>query len=102
MPLDSDFFARHPSSETFFNFRLRGKILTDCDPNIFQGLFTCGALAVAAWEIITPNREPLLGLNQRHVVIHRLKKMEHLENFLKRFFFVLFRVLKRGWFYKTI
>src|SRR5262245_30295980 len=74
MPLDADFFARHSSPETFFNFRLCGQILTDCDSNVFQRFFTRRALAVAAREVITPNREPLLGLDQRHVIIHRLKK----------------------------
>ena len=82
--LDSDFFARDASTETFFNFRLRGEILADCDPNVFQRLLACRALAVASREIITPNSEAFLGFHQRHVIIHYLK-MQHLENFLKAF-----------------
>ena len=83
----SDFFARDASTETFFNFRLRGEILADCDPNVFQRLLACRALAVASREVITPNSEPLLRFHQRHVIVHHLK-MQHLENFLKTFFFM--------------
>ena len=82
MPLNADFFAGYPGAETFFNFGLRSLILGDCRANIFQCLFACGALAVAARKVITPNGEALLGFYKRHVIGH-YQKLQHLKQVRK-------------------
>ena len=86
MLLDVDFFACHPSAETFFDFRLRGEILTDCDSDVVQRLFARRPLAVAAWKVIAPNGETLFRFYDCHVVGHRPKNAalgEVLKAFLK-------------------
>src|SRR5206468_10273249 len=87
MLLHSDFFPRHPCAKTFFNLWLRSQVLADCDSDVVQRLFARRPLAVAAWKVIAPNGETLFRFHQRHVIVHRLK-MQHLENFLKTFFFM--------------
>ncbi len=84
IPLDGDFLMRDPRAETRYYLRLCRQILVDCDPNILQRLFARCPLAIATGQIITPNGEPLLGFNQRHVIFHN-SKVQHSENFFKLF-----------------
>src|SRR5438132_5141146 len=84
MLLNADFFARYPGAKTLCNLRLRSQILADRDPNVFQRLLACRALAVAARKVIAPNGESFFGLHERHVIFHRLK-VQHSKNILKFF-----------------
>ena len=83
-PLDGDFLTRDPRAETRRYLRLCRQILVDCNPNILQRLFARCPLAIATGQIITPNGEPLLGFNQRHLIFHN-SKVERSENFFKLF-----------------
>src|SRR5438128_5775759 len=84
MLLNADFFARYPGAKTLCNLRLRSQILADRDPNVFQRLLACRALAVAARKVIAPNGESFFGLHERHVIFHRLK-VQYSKNILKFF-----------------
>ena len=85
MQSDGDFLMRHSGAETRCYLGLCRQILADREPNVLQRFFTRLALAVAAWQIITPNREPFLGFHQRHLIVHD-SKVQPSENFLKLFF----------------
>jgi hypothetical protein len=58
--LDVDFLATDLRTKTLCNLGFRSQILADCGSNVFQRFLARRALAVAAWKLITPNRETLL------------------------------------------